>query len=106
MLVLYCSLSVAIGKHVRSFCFQIFAESGLVAKTNLFNLKYGGDAESSESEETDSEDSEETDTDNDDHELTQNHFHQVALASQPGLSQTSFLLSDHHQEISTPPPRF
>ena len=106
LLVLYCSLSVAVGKHVRVFYFQVFSDTSLTVKTFLFNLKYG-EAESSGTEETDSEDSEEDSfEDNDDHELTQNNFHRIAFAFLPGNYSTPIFLKDHHQEIGTPPPRF
>lgn len=106
LLVLYCSLSVAVGRHVRVFYFQVFADTSLSVKTFFFNLKYG-EAESNETEESDSEDSEKDSfEDNDDHELTQSNFHRIAFDSRPGHYSTPIFLKDHHQEIGTPPPRF
>src|SRR5258706_825349 len=95
LLVLYCSLSVAVGKHVRVFYFQVFSDTSLTVKTFLFNLKYG-EAESSGTEETDSEDSEEDSfEDNDDHELNQNNFPRIAFAFLSGNYSTPIFLTYH-----------
>jgi|GEM_PF-4625786 len=106
LLVLYCSLFVATGKYVRSFYFQILAETSLTVKTFLLDLKQG-EAEGSETEETDSEDSEENSSKNcDDHELTQSNFYRVAAVAQPKRHIEIAFLKDRPKEISTPPPRF